>query len=344
MSKGFINKDELEPPEFADPAEETASPDIDEAINEVVKAEDTDDEQVVENLDENKELAPTGADNNILKGGTSMSCKEEQELMREEAQMDVADNEFTMNTVTCTTGDDPNCKECCDVVNNHTKRERFGYQINTTCECHDICVQDVRDICVKRRTLKTKIPCRPDGSAGCRGGFLPGGFPPPTVRSWRVLCAEECLDPTGLSRPCDRIRNEVEFEVVLNYGGNNFGVVTPKDTFDCFFYQFARFPSGTFFPNSTNGFNQWRNELAFIDGSCKVIIFERNPFITIEDNDCILNIEYKEIDKLWKNENLLVSALRPYFNAPEGGQANVTVKQEFEQGHKIGPCVNGPCT
>ena len=30
------------------------------------------------------------------------------------------------------------------------------------------------------------------------------------------------------------------------------------------------------------------------------------------EGNCVLVIDYKVIDKLWKNENLLVSALRPY--------------------------------
>ena len=60
--------------------------------------------------------------------------------------------------------------------------------------------------------------------------------------------------------------------------------------------------------NTQQGLNQWRDELALIDGSCKVIIFE-DVRIVAEGNDCVLVIDYKVIDKLWKNENLLVSAL-----------------------------------
>ncbi|MDD2211970.1 MAG: hypothetical protein PHS83_01860 [Clostridia bacterium] len=243
------------------------------------------------------------------------------------------------SVVSCGTGANPNCSECCTIFSDATKRARFGYQLESVaCECHDICVQDVKDICVKRRTFSTTIPCRPDGSTGCRGGFLPDGAP--TIRSWRVLCAEECLSPTS---DCDRIRNEIEFEIVLNYGENHFGVITPKDSFDCLFHEFARFPSGILYPNNTTGFGQWRNELAFIDGSCKVIIIE-NVFIRTEGNNCVLVIEYKVIDKLWKHENLLVSALRPYWQDDEGtGLRNITIKKEFEQGHQIGPCANGPC-
>ncbi|NLC37806.1 MAG: hypothetical protein GX779_00895 [Clostridia bacterium] len=238
--------------------------------------------------------------------------------------------------VSCNTGEDANCSECCSIFTDPTRRERFGYQLQeAACECHDICVQDVRDICVSRRTKTQVIPCRPDGIAGCRGGrlpALPSDFQLPTVRNFRVLCAEECLSP---GTNCDRIINEIEFEIVISYGDSCFGVVTPRDSFECFFHEFARFPSGDRFPNTQQGLNQWRDELALIDGSCKVIIFE-DVRIVAEGNDCVLVIDYKVIDKLWKNENLLVSALRPY---PE----NVTVDQKFAQGHEIGPCPGGPC-
>ncbi|MDD4377456.1 MAG: hypothetical protein PHH48_04825 [Eubacteriales bacterium] len=239
--------------------------------------------------------------------------------------------EESVQVATCSGGLSPNCGECCNIFTDAEKRAAFGYQLETAaCECHDICVEDVRDICVKRRTLTTCIPCNPDGMAGCRGGFLPDG--PPTLQSWRVLCAEERMSPqTG----CDRIINSIEFEVVLRYG-STLVVVTPKDTFNCYWHEFARFPSGAFFSNNSTGLNQFKNELALIDGSCKVIIIE-NVMVTVSGNDCLLGIDYKVIDKLWKHENLLVSAIKPYAN-------NITIKQEFYQGHNIGPCTNsGPC-
>lgn len=217
--------------------------------------------------------------------------------------------------VACTLGVNPNCGECCSLFTNAERRAAFGYQLETAaCECHDICVEDVRDICVKNRTLTTTIPCSADGMAGCRGGFTPDA--PPTVQSWRVMCAEERLSPeTG----CDRIVNEVEFQVVLQYG-STLVVVTPKDTFNCFFYQFARFPSGVFFPRTDEGLEDFRDELAMIDGSCKVIVI-RNVTVSVSGDDCLLVISYTVIDKLWKHENLLVSAIKPY-------ATNITLAQE----------------
>lgn len=233
---------------------------------------------------------------------------------------------------TCATGANPNCGECCAIFTDPAKRTAFGYQATAAaCECHDICVEDVRDICVATRTLRACVPCNADGSAGCRGGFLPDGVP--QLRSWRVLCADESLSPaTG----CDRIINDVEFEIVLRYDTGTLVVLTPRDTFSCMWHHFARFPSGVFYTNNTAGLNAFRNELAQIDGSCKVIIIE-NVRVVPQGNNCVLEIEYKVIDKLWKHENLLVSAIKPYVGTGETG--NITISQEFEQGHLIGPCL-----
>ena len=232
---------------------------------------------------------------------------------------------------TCAAGSNPNCGECCAIFTDSAKREAFGYQTTTAaCECHDICVQDVRDICVVTRTIRACIPCNADGRAGCRGGFLPDGVP--QIQSCRVLCANESLSPaTG----CDRIINDIEFEIVLRYGTGTLVVLTPRETIDCFWHEFARFPSGVFYANNTAGLYAFRNELAQIDGSCKVIIIE-NVRVVTQGNNCVLEIVYKVIDKLWKHENLLVSAIKPYVGSGEVG--NVTISEEFEQGHLISPC------
>lgn len=228
------------------------------------------------------------------------------------------------------------CSECSAVYTDPAKREAFGYEAETgACVCHDICVEDVRDIGVKDRTLYHCVPCNTDGRAGCRGGFLPDGVP--TVQSWRVLCAEESLSTPN----CDRINNEVEFEVVLRYG-STLVVVTPRDTFSILWYEFAKFPSGVFYSNNNPGLNQFKNELALIDGSCKVIVIE-SVTVAVEGNDCVLRVAYKVVDKLWKHENLLVSAIRPYPGV--GESENITVCQEFNSSHAIGPCADGSrCT
>jgi hypothetical protein len=235
----------------------------------------------------------------------------------------------------CGTGLDPNCGECCAVFTDTDKREAFGYQLAAAaCVCHDICVEDVKDICVKRKTLRYCIPCNADGRPGCRGGFTPDETP--EIESYRVKCADENLSPeTG----CDRIINNIEFEVVLKYDDGltqTRVIVTPKDRLRCLWHHFAKFPSGDFYTNDRAGRREFREELKQIDGSCKVIIIENVYFDTI-GNDCLLIIEYKVIDKLWKHENLLVSAIKPYGD-------NITVSEEFDAGHKVGRCEgSGPC-
>lgn len=243
------------------------------------------------------------------------------------------DNIVIQQAPTCGTGGTPNCGECCAIFTDAARRTAFGYELETaTCDCHDICVEDVRDICVHEQTVNICVPCNPDGSSGCRGGFLPDGAP--TVANIRVLCAEERLSPaTG----CDRIINEIGFEVVLRFANGTLVVLTPRATVTCLFNEFAIFPSGRFFPNNADGLAAFRNELTFIDGSCKVILIESATVITIDGN-CVLRIVFKVVDKLWKHENLLVSAIKPY-------GTNVTVDDVFGQGHAITPCTgSGVCT
>lgn len=214
------------------------------------------------------------------------------------------------------------------IFKEQVKSAAFGYELdNNSIGIHDICVQDVRDICRQSRTIRQTVPCNPDGDSGCRRGFSSDG--PPVVESARVLCAEERLSP---STGCDRIINEVGFEIVLRFNENARVVVTPRDVFECFWFEFARFPSGVFFPNTPEGLEEFREELARIDGSCKVIIID-DVRVEMQGNNCVLVIEYRAIDKLWKHENLIVLALKPFGD-------NITVKQEFGQGHNIGPCVN----
>lgn len=189
---------------------------------------------------------------------------------------------------------------------------------------HDICTKDVRDLSITSRTIYATVPCNRDGSAGCRGGLLPDVAP--TVANIRVLCADERLSP---STGCDHIINTVEFEVVLQYGTGTYVVMTPKESFNVPWSDFARFPSLQHF-TSVNAFKQ---ELKNIDGSCKAINIV-NYTVTQEENDCVLRIDYIVFDKLWKYEDLIILADKPISN-------NTTVCDLFNQGHHIGPCPNG---
>lgn len=191
---------------------------------------------------------------------------------------------------------------------------------------HDICTKDVRDFGMTTRTISQVVPCNPDGSAGCRGGSLPNGVP--VVDSIRILCADESLSPaTG----CDRIINNVEFEVVLRYGVNTFVVLTPKETFPVFWYDFLKFPSLESFPTVED----FKQELKVIDGSCKAIAIV-NATVVQEENNCVLNIVYNVFDKLWKYEDLIIFATKAISNS-------TVVCDVFKQGHEIGPCTSADC-
>ena len=239
---------------------------------------------------------------------------------------------------------DSDCSECKGLFFNEEKKEAFGYSIMASkCECHDICVQDVRDIAVGDRTLCQCIPssqCVPCpcpcnasiGGVSCRGGFMPDGEP--EVYSIRVMCADESLCPG-----CDRINIEIGFEVVLRYG-STYVVVTPKDTFCMMWHDFAKFPSGKCYPDNSIGEKMFQKELSFIDGSSMVIMIKCADVKKL-GSEFVLKIEYTIVDKLWKNEDLLVSAIKPYPGNPIYG--SITVTKEFEEDHKIGTCVDGSC-
>lgn len=229
-----------------------------------------------------------------------------------------------------------NCAECCAIFTNPDLRQRFGYQVDTAvCECHDICVQDVKLICVEELTREIRIPGI-DAVVGCRGGRNITGTP--ELESCRVFCAQEQLVQTD-AYACLRVENEIGIEVILKITVNTqevFLVIRDIVTLECDFNEFYTFPGGVGFPDTPEGREAFREIIKFIDGSCKTIIIEDCRIVTVANNPCVI-VDLKVIDKLWKHENLLVSAIRPY------PAENVTVKEEFNTLHKIGPCPGPPC-
>ena len=224
-----------------------------------------------------------------------------------------------------------NCYECCQVITDPWLAWKFGYQEEEyECTCHDICVQEARLICVKKRTIT--IPNIPglNGAVSCRGGVEITALP--TIENVRVYCADESLRIDDRFK-CLVIDNEVGLEVTLHAEANPRPVnlvYNVVDRFPCWWYEFYRFPDGKGFSWWHPGPREFREEIEFIDGSCKTIIIE--DYKLEKTKDCwqvVVNL--KVIDKLWKHENLLVSAIRPY------PYKNITVKREFEQ-HQILPC------
>ncbi|MBE0465632.1 MAG: hypothetical protein IBX71_00150 [Candidatus Desulforudis sp.] len=224
-----------------------------------------------------------------------------------------------------------NCAECCAIFTDEELREAFGYQEEVaTCQCHDICVPDVKLICVEELTHETPIPGI-DSVVGCRGGRNITGLL--TLESCRVFCAQETLVQTG-DMACLQVDNEVGIEVILSVEVNGetvFLVIRDTIEFECEFTEFHEFPSGDSFQDTPEDRAAFMDIIKFIDGSCKTIIIESCEVENTENPRVV--VELKVIDKLWKHENLLVSAIRPY---PD----NITVKQVFNALHEIQPCSN----
>lgn len=300
-----------------------------------LKEEITDNTDIIEDLDleeyfENEQVENI-SDDKIAED--TVDYISEEEIMNDE-NSNIQEDTIVLQTPICT----DQINNCSSLIKDPAKKAAFDYEIEMDeSECHDICVEDVRDICVMKRTFRQVIPCTTDDRASCRGDYLLNG--PPEIQSWRVLCAEADLSP---STGCDRINNKIEFEVIIKFG-STIVVFTPKDEFACMYHQFARFPSGVFYPNTTYGLSLFNNELAQIDGSCKIVmiedVFTETP---LGGNDCFVVIKYKVVDKLWKHENLLISAIKPYAALSEN--FNFTIKQEFAQGHIIGTCPDGSCS
>jgi hypothetical protein len=199
-------------------------------------------------------------------------------------------------------------------------RERFGYQEEqATCGCHDICVPDVKLLCVKEITHVVPIPGVNGQASGCRGGRIITSVPF-TIESVVVRCAHERLHSS-----CEAVENEIGLEIVMscvNNGVVTYMVVNTNVEFTC--TEFYSFPDGLLVQGA-----ELREAVRLIDGSCATIIIEGYRILNT-DNPRV-EIDLKVIDKLWKYENLLVSAIRPY---PD----NITVHQLFASNF-IGSCV-----
>ncbi|MGI6097248.1 MAG: hypothetical protein ACOYBM_03945 [Dethiobacteria bacterium] len=228
----------------------------------------------------------------------------------------------------CNKGGVKNCEECCEVVENRC--EKFGYQQDVWCECHDICVQDVKLICVRERTIVIPI-AGANGVVGCRGEVEITGTP--QLAGCRVFCAQESLQTADSAFRCLAINNKVGVEVTLRVPRAPLPdlllVHRYIDEFQCPFTDFYTFPEGIGFDDNQSGRDAFREIIKSIDGSCKTVIIED---CRVENTTCPqVVVELKVIEKLWKHENLLVSAIKPY---PE----NITVSEVFNDLHHIGSC------
>ena len=182
------------------------------------------------------------------------------------------------------------CEKCLAI--NQTTRRLFGVRdtVVPTCECLDICVQNVRLICTRNFSQTINL-----GSVmGCRGGTCPL----PSSCRVVVLCASEDLLPD-----CSGVHVNVRAMVVFEDASGNptCCIILNNIEFDC--TSFVRFPSGTTVTGSA-----LRNELKIIDGSCVVV----NLTCTLSSDRRTATVSGTIVEKLWKEENLWVEGILPY--------------------------------
>ena len=212
-----------------------------------------------------------------------------------------------------------------EMLNDPEVVERFGFDQDSRIipnVLHDICVPDVKYICTQPIDLYVPIPATGGDlvTGSCRNELIP--LTPDVNCAVSVICAEEKLKPT-----CLGVDIKVGFQIILTPPNPMICptmVINHYEDFEC--TTFCPFPSGA--PISGDAV---RNALKTIDGSCVVV---KDLCCHIDNGQCSrVHIIGCLIDKLWKHENLIVLAVKPY-----GG---VTVSQEFPEPHKIGECQ--PC-
>jgi len=205
-----------------------------------------------------------------------------------------------------------------------------------TPDCHDICVEDVRLIGLAGGTCEFTQCFNYPPIGPCRLG---AGVTLPIIDTTVqprvfVVCAQEVLDSTT----CQVINVEIQL-LVLAATINSGNVLIPLNinvAFDTFF----RFPDCSTVVTGT----ALQNALTEIDGSCLVIQL-RAVAAPVGGGTVQITLEGKIIDKLWKHENLWISAIQPYgLNDVQrnDGFVSFTIADVFNNTHTIGAC--GPLT
>lgn len=228
-------------------------------------------------------------------------------------------------------GLDPNCAECCKVLtaNNRAKWGITSKFEDLDCECHMICVQDVLLICAMDNQYVDIPVCLCDGTASCRGSLV-GPFEPVSCEAF-VTCASAELQPD-----CDGVDIRVGFQAVVRC--DTTFVVCQSEVFrKCNFFDFFTFPGGEGFPNTAAGRRAFQEIVRKIDGSCLDIDIKKCDIIDTANPR--IRIVFKLVNKLWKHENLLVSAIRPY-GGKYPSKRDIVVKREFGPPQMIPECNN----
>jgi len=209
------------------------------------------------------------------------------------------------------------CTDCSQVFSDPDLREKFGITSDTeTSMCHDICVQNVLLVAAKEINETHDLTA----INGCRGGIIDLS----DVGSCRIVvsCADE-----ELCSDCTCVNVNVKGFVILEDKDGALKCALQFINFDKNIYEFKKFPTGEVVAGE-----ELEEKLRIIDGSCIVV----NLTCRLNYQEGIpasVTIDGTIVDKLWKNENIWVNGLTPYDKA-------ITVKQEFENGHRIPACNN----
>ena len=201
-----------------------------------------------------------------------------------------------------------------------------------TPDCHDICVEDVRLIGLAGGTCEFTQCFNFPPIGPCRlgaGVTLPIIDTTVPLRVF-VVCAQEVL---GAS--CQVINVEIQL-LVLAATINNGNVLIPF-TITVAFDTFFRFPDCSTIVTGT----ALQNELTEIDGSCLVLLLRATAIATGPAGTVQIIVSGKIIDKLWKHENLWISAIQPYeINDAQRNEGFVsfTIPDIFNNTHTIGGC------
>ncbi len=194
--------------------------------------------------------------------------------------------------------------------------------------CHMVTVQDVLLICAQD-DLTIEIPvCVCDGTASCRGVAM-GPLVPISCEAF-VTCASE-----ELHSDCAGVDIQVGFQAIVKCD-STFVVCQKEFTSACRYTDFHSFPSGNSFPGTGVGKLAFQEIIRKIDGSALDIEIKS---CAIEDScNPRVVITFKIVDKLWKHENLLVSAIRPYGRIADN-ERDIVVNREFGAPQSIPECV-----
>jgi hypothetical protein len=230
--------------------------------------------------------------------------------------------------------DDRQCEECSLIGNSCAAN--FGVSCPPipvlSCECHDICVEEVRLIGLAGGTCEFTQCFNYPPIGPCRLG---AGVVLPIVDTTVqpkvfVVCAQEVLD----SVTCQVINVQIQL-LILAATINSGNVIIPL-TINVAFDTFFAFPDCSTVVTGT----ALQNALTEIDGSCLVIQLKADV-IAICNGTVQFVISGKIIDKLWKHENLWITGIRPYdLNDAQRneGFVSITVPDIFNNTHKVGPC------